>query len=171
VSGPNELLTAALGYAKRGWYVFPLHTPIAGGCSCQSGKDCKCIGKHPRTRNGLHDATTDEAQIRKWWSQWPEANIGIRTGSVSGLLVVDIDNKNGKQGGENLAAIAAPFGGLPVTLTATTGSGIHLFFKHPEVAVRGSASKLAEGVDVRANGGYVVAPPSLHANGKRYEWL
>ena len=169
MSGTNELLTAALEYAARGWSVFPLHTPVPGGCSCRNTK-CNCVGKHPRTKNGFLDATTDEAQIRRWWSQWPDANIGIRTGSVSGLLVVDVDNKGGKQGGENLAAIAARFRGLPTTLTATTGSGKHLFFKHPGTTVRGSASKLTDGVDVRADGGYVVAAPSLHANGKRYGW-
>jgi hypothetical protein len=167
VSGTNEVLTAALGYAARGWFVFPLHTPVAGGCSCRNTK-CNSVGKQPRTKNGFLDATTDQGQIRQWWSKWPDANIGIRTGSVSGLLVVDVDEKNGKHGGENLAAIAAPFGGLPATPTATTGSGQHLFFRHPDAAVRGSASKLADGVDVRADGGYVVAAPSLHANRKRY---
>jgi hypothetical protein len=170
VSGTNELLTAALEYAARGWSVFPLHTPVSGGCSCRNTK-CNSVGKHPRTKNGLLDATTNEAQILRWWSQWPDANIAIRTGGDSGLLVIDVDNKNGKHGDENLAAIAAPFGGMPVTLTATTGSGKHLFFKHPGGVVRSSTSKLAEGVDVRGDGGYVVAAPSLHANGKRYRWL
>src|SRR5215211_72783 len=76
---------AALDYADQGWEVFPLHTPTAnGGCSC--GTACgKRAGKHPRTPNGLHDATTDPTTIDHWWSKWPDANIGIRTGPGSGV--------------------------------------------------------------------------------------
>jgi hypothetical protein len=118
----------------------------------------------------LTDATTDQGRIRKWWSRWPDANIGILTGAESGLVVVDVDNKSGKKGSDNLAALAALHGGLPETLTATTGNGEHLFFKHPGVAVKNAVSKIADGVDVRADRGYVVAAPSLHANGKRYTW-
>jgi hypothetical protein len=126
------------------------------------------VGKHPRTQNGLGAATTDQGRIRTWWAQWPDANIGILTGSTSGLLVLDVDNKAGRCGRENLAALAGAHGGLPATLTASTGSGEHFFFKHPGEAVKNSAGTLAEGVDVRGERGYVVAAPSLHASGKRY---
>jgi hypothetical protein len=163
----SDMLTAALSYAQRGWLVLPLHTPVDGGCSCKRGAGCTAVGKHPRTKNGLADATTDESQIRTWWSRWPDANVGILTGRESGLLVVDVDNKGGKRGSDNLAVLGADFG-MPTTLTATTGEGIHLFFKHPGVAVKNGVSKVADGVDVRSEKGYVVAAPSLHANGKRY---
>jgi hypothetical protein len=168
VSG--EMLSAALGYAARGWPVVPLHTPVDGRCSCHGASSCNSPGKHPRTKNGLKDASVAALQIQEWWSKWPEANIGIPTGSISGLLVVDVDNKNGKCGGDNLVALAAGHGGMPSTLTAATGSGEHLFYIYPGMVVKNSAGKLADGVDVRGDGGYVVAAPSLYANGTRYAW-
>src|SRR5438128_9515341 len=88
-------LDMALGHAARGWHVFPCHTPTpTGGCSCRH-PDCERIGKHPRTKNGLHDATTDRATIRRWWKMWPQANIAVWTGAVSGLVVLDQDNVKG----------------------------------------------------------------------------
>jgi hypothetical protein len=166
-----DMLTAAVGYAARRWLVFPLHHPTPTGCSCSKGADCGQAGKHPRTQHGLNDATTDPRQVREWWSKWPQANIGIRTGIESGLLVIDVDNKGCKRGSESLAVLVASHGGLPPTLTATTGSGEHLLFKHPGIAITNSAGMLAEGVDIRADGGYIVAAPSLHKNGKRYAWV
>lgn len=160
-------LRAALGYAKRGWHVIPLHSPVGGGCSCKNA-DCTSVGKHPRTRHGVNDATTDEIQIREWFARWPDANIGVVTGAESALVVLDVDNKNGRNGSENLAKLAAECGGLPDTLTAITGTGKHLFFDHPGVSVKNGVSGIADGVDVRAERGYVVVEPSLHANGNRY---
>src|SRR6266849_1224690 len=91
----NSTLDAALAYAARGWHVFPCHTPTPqGGCSCRR-PSCEDIGKHPRTKNGLQDATTEEATIRRWWKMWPEANVAIRTGAISGLVVLDQDNRKG----------------------------------------------------------------------------
>ncbi len=116
------------------------------------------------------DATTDERQIRAWAARWPDANLGIVTGLVSGLLVLDTDNRGDVCGGDNLAALAATFGPLPDTLTAITGNGKHLYFQHPGGTVKNSIGKLAYGVDVKADGGYVVAPPSMHANGNKYRW-
>src|SRR5436853_7839425 len=90
----QTLLDAALSYAARGWRVFPCHTPTAVGSSCR--KDCgKDRGKHPRTEHGFKDATTDEATLRRWWSQFPDANIGIVTGAISGLAVLDEDSYKG----------------------------------------------------------------------------
>lgn len=173
VHDEHTLLTAALSYARRGWLVIPLHTPTPNGCSSYSSTKTSCphAGKHPRNYNGKDGATTNEDRIRKWWSRWPDANIGIVTGPESGLLVIDLDNKNGINGRDNLTALAAEFGGMPDTLTATTGTGEHLYFEHPGVANKNSAGKLAAGIDVRADGGHVVAAPSLHANGRRYEWV
>lgn len=166
----NFLLAAAIDYASRGWNVLPIYEPEGNACSCKN-PGCRAIGKHPRIAGGFLNATTDHEQIRAWWTRWPAANIGVRTGAASGLIVIDVDNKNDKNGSASLAASAAPWGGMVSTLTAITGSGEHLFFKHPGDAIKGSVGKMAEGVDVRADGGYVVAPPSLHVNGNRYRWL
>ena len=165
----NHLLDAALTYAKRGWHVLPLHTPYNSGCSC--GKtDCTSIGKHPRTVSGLKDASGDDSQIRRWWTKWPDANIGIATGTSSGIIVIDLDNAGAKRGEENFSVMTRQNGMVPLTLAAITGAGKHLFFRHPGMALRNSAGKLASHVDVRADGGYVVAAPSKHANGRMYQW-
>lgn len=160
---------AALAYAAMGWRVFPLHTVHDGACSCGSPA---CTGtkpgKHPRTTRGCLDATTDEATIRAWWTEWPDANIGIATGR--GLVVVDIDPKSG--GDEGFEETVARLGALPDTVECLTGGGgRHIYLSVPEgTQVRNSASKLAPGVDVRGDGGYVVAPPSGHASGRAYAW-
>jgi hypothetical protein len=164
-------LTAVLGYAGRGWPVLPLHNPMGGGtCSCQK-TDCNAVGKHPRTKNGLDDATTDAATIRGWWAQWPDANVGILTGPESGLVVIDLDNKGAMRGEHNFNSLVLESGGIPPTLTATTGNGKHLFFAHPGQPIKNSASKIAQGVDVRAARGFVVAAPSVHSSGNRYAWI
>jgi putative DNA primase/helicase len=157
----------ALEYARRGWAVIPLHTPdSAGACSCRNAK-CASPGKHPRVMQGLKAAAHDPGQVAKWWAQWPEANIGIVCGAVSGLVVLDVD---GPEGEESLKALEAAIGPLPETVEALTGKGRHLYFNHPGVEIRPSAGVLGRGLDVRGDGGYVVGPPSLHYTGRRYEW-
>ena len=166
MTAPN-LLTAALEYAERGWLVIPLHSPTTRGCSCGKA-DCPSPAKHPRTAHGLKDASRDPAVIRQWWTRWPDANIGIRTGPESNLLVLDVD---GKQGEESLIELERRDVPLPDSYTVRTGGGgQHIYFLWPEGAeVGNSQSKIAPGLDVRGQGGYVVAPPSLHASGQRYE--
>ncbi|MCH7480859.1 MAG: bifunctional DNA primase/polymerase, partial [Chloroflexi bacterium] len=90
----TPLVSAALMYASElGWAVFPVHSFADGCCTC--GKSaCASAGKHPRTRNGFKDAT-DPQTIEAWWSKWPHANIGIRTGAESGLVVIDLDPRHG----------------------------------------------------------------------------
>ena len=157
------MLTAALAYAARGWRVLPLHTPRPGcGCSCLSG-GCASPGKHPRTRHGVHDATTDEETIRRWWTRWPDANIGVATGE--GLLVLDVDPRNG--GDASLAAVEEEHDWIR-TLTARTGSGgLHLYL----TGDLPSRAGLLPGIDLKGRGGYIVAPPSRHACGGRYQWV
>ncbi|HYO90339.1 MAG TPA: bifunctional DNA primase/polymerase, partial [Pyrinomonadaceae bacterium] len=93
---PSDHLTAALAYARRGWAVCPLHNPdTERACSCAAGQECRSPGKHPRTRRGLKDATTDEAQVRAWWRKWPHANIGLAMGKASGLVALDVDPRAG----------------------------------------------------------------------------
>src|SRR5947209_3864234 len=89
-----DMLEAALAHTRRGFKVIPIHTPIfeCGEVRCSCRKiNCQSIGKHPRTLNGLKDATTEEAKIRKWWGQWPDANIGIVTGAESNIVTLDVD--------------------------------------------------------------------------------
>ncbi len=117
---------------------------------------------------GLLDATTNEAQLRGWWDTWPLANIGIATGS-SALIVLDIDPDNG--GDYTIAELLAQHEPLPDTVEAITSSGgRHIFFRANGEGIRNSAGKLGSGLDIRGEGGYIVAAPSLHRSGGRYEW-
>ncbi|MDP9341589.1 MAG: DUF3631 domain-containing protein [Actinomycetota bacterium] len=160
----------ALQYAAGGWNVFPIHGIVDGRCTCGNADPDHAGGKHPATRNGLLDATTDPAIVRSWWQAMPDANVAIRCGAASGLVVLDVDPAHG--GDDSLRVLVAKHGPLPATLEAATGGGgRHLFFRHPGRPVRSSAGTLGSGLDVRADGGYVVGPPSLHASGRRYAWL
>ena len=147
---PSELGNAALALARVGLAIFP----------------CWPRGKTPLTTNGHLDATCDEAAIRAWWRRWPNANIGVRTGAQSGLTVVDLD---GDEGERLLALLVERFGTLPPTSESTTGKGRHLWYALPE----GSGpvpSSTGKGLDIRGDGGYVIAPPSVHPTGRRYCW-
>jgi hypothetical protein len=160
-----SLPAAAARYAALRWPVLPLHTPEhEGPCSCGRA-GCSKPGKHPRTRHGLRDASTDPAQIQAWWATWPNANVGVITRD---LVVVDVDGTHGRQA---LAALQRAHGPLPPTLTALTGRGMHLYFRAGAHRIPTSAGRLGAGLDVRGRGGYVVAPPSLHADGHRYRWI
>ena len=162
-------LAAALSYAARGWPVFPVHSIRRQGTLCTCGRrDCGSPGKHPRTENGLKDATVDERTIRGWWQRWPDAGVAIATGR--GLVVVDIDVHKG--GDDSLVDARRLLGEIPDTVEVITGSGgRHIYLRAPEgVDVRCSAGQLGPGLDIRAAGGYVVAPPSLHVSGRRYAW-
>jgi hypothetical protein len=144
----DDLLDMALAYAGAGFPVFP----------------CQPRAKEPLIKGGFHAATTDEAQIRAWWGKWKLANIGIPTGEVSGFIALDID----PGGEESLAKLEAQHAPLRGTREVKTGRGRQLLFKYPGVPVRNSAGALGPGLDIRADGGYVLAPPSIHPNGKRY---
>ncbi|MBP3509202.1 phage/plasmid primase, P4 family [Oscillibacter sp.] len=164
----STMLRAALAYAKMGLAVIPLHTPQGdGGCSCGKA-NCGSCGKHPRTGKGSREATRDPEQIRAWWQQWPDANIGIATGRVTGLMVIDIDTRH--QGDEYFPELPERYGELPETWEVQTGGGRHMYFRTPETALIRNRANWVQGVDVRGEGGYVVAPPSLHPSGRRYEW-
>src|SRR2546428_410395 len=117
----TEVHEAAIRYAKRGWRVLPLHSTMeSGACSC--GKlGCPSVGKHPRTANGLFDATTELVAISRWFGRWPDANVGVLAGAESGLLVLDVDLRHG--GDESLAELEREHGPLPDTVQAHTGGG------------------------------------------------
>lgn len=160
----------ALRYAARGWAVLPVHTPLPhGGCSCE--QDCGVsAGKHPRTRHGLKEASRNPDRIWSWWRRWPQANVGICTGRESGLVVLDVDVRH--NGEASLEALEATYDRLPRTLTALSGGGgRHLYFQHPGQRISNTAHLGGfSGLDVRADGGYIVAPPSLHQSGQHYAW-
>ena len=160
----DDLLAAALEFAGDGKPVFPLHTAKEGRCTCGKA-DCDKPGKHPRTEHGFKDATTNESKIREWWAKWPSANIGHPTGR---LVVLDVDGPEGEAALEELQEKYSP---LPVTLTARTGRGRHLYFAANSAKVRNSAGKLGPLLDVRGDGGYVILPPSIHENGSKYDWI
>jgi Bifunctional DNA primase/polymerase, N-terminal/Primase C terminal 1 (PriCT-1) len=145
------MIRAALAFAKKGMAVFP----------------CRPRDKRPATANGLKDATTSADAIQAWWQHSPDYNIGVATGAVSGIFVVDIDGVDAEA---ELRKLEAEHGALPASVEAITARGRHVYFKWPDQPVRNSASKIAPGVDTRGVGGYVLAPPSVHPSGRRYEW-
>ena len=128
-----SFLETALYYAKNGWHVSPLHTPIfqddkLAGCSCGKA-DCASVGKHPRTAKGKDNATTDEKIIIRWWSLWPDANIGLNCGA-SGLVAIDFDiHKEGYAGGELLDKLRSEH---PTTTAKSGSDGFHLFYQQPK---------------------------------------
>ncbi|MBB6428851.1 bifunctional DNA primase/polymerase [Algisphaera agarilytica] len=151
----NKLLRKeALAAVGRGWKVFPL-APRS---------------KMPlRNSAGWKDASTCPEQVQLWWSKTPEANIGLATGEVSGVVVLDVDPQHG--GNESLTALEAEHGPLPTTVeTATGGGGRHLYFNHPGRRISTSISKIGDGLDVLGDRGSVVLPESIHKTGTVYEW-
>jgi replicative DNA helicase len=165
---PN-MMEAALHYAGQGYPVFPVHSPIfKGGCSCGKA-NCNNIGKHPRTPHGFKDAVTDPLKIQEWWTECPDANIGIPTGRASGIVILDIDPRHG--GDKSLDQLESQYGPLPETERIITGEGRHLTFLNPTNIIVKNATNLGgyAGLDVRGEGGYRLVPPSLHSSGRRYE--
>ncbi len=140
----------ALAHAARGWPIFP----------------CRPRGKEPLIAGGFKAATCDPELIRAWWRRWPRANIGLATGRPSGMVVLDIDPRNG--GAESLRRLPP----LPRTMAARTGGGgRHVYFRAPSFEVRCRANALGPGLDIKGGGGYVLLPPSVHPSGRRYAWL
>lgn len=166
----NIMLRAALKYAGLGLPVFPLHYIQAdGSCSCTVGNLCDSVGKHPLYSGWQQSATTDRDAITQWWTQHPDANIGIPTGKATGWLVLDVDTRHG--GDESLAILEQQHGTLPVTITANTGSsGQHRIFQMPDGITITNRTGFVPGLDIRADGGYIVAAPSSHKSGNHYRW-
>lgn len=167
------MLAAALDLAARGFRILPVHTVVKDRCSCPRGKSCGSKGKHPRPAAWQSRATSDPSLIRAWWGRNPESNIGIACGGPGRLVVVDVD---GPEGRATLATLEAEHGALPVTLTSRSGrpdGGEHRFFAVPpdlDMAALRNA-RIGPKVDLRTEGGQVVAPPSMHASGARYAWI
>jgi putative DNA primase/helicase len=164
----NRRKKAAHRYASSGWSAFPVATIEDGHCSCRDGKKCKRPGKHPLTKSGVKDATKKPEKIDEWWDKWADANIGIATGSASGVFVLDIDGAEGKA---SLRALEARHGALPKTVTVKTGRGRHYYFRCDAVGVRNRAGHPGPGIDIRGDGGYVIGPASAHVSGVTYRFV
>ena len=165
-----KLLDEALRYAAAGIPVFPLHwVKQDGNCSCRQGAMCTAKGKHPRIKNWNEEATTDPEKIKSWWAKTPSANIGIPMGERSGLVALDVDTRHG--GESSLAMLMDEFEILPDTITATTGGGgKHYIFKYTEELCLKNVVGFRDGLDIRTQGGMIVAAPSIHHSGKQYTW-
>lgn len=160
--------SAASAYRRRGWSVVPVHTASGGRCSCGRA-DCPSAGKHPRVPWAEFQRAAPPAPVVEgWWRRWPGSNIGVVTGGVSGVVVLDVDPRNG--GDASLAEMERCFGALPRTPEVRTGGGgRHLWFRAPEQAV--PSRVVLPGLDVKGEGGVVIVPPSVHPSGVRYAWV
>ena len=149
-------LRFALEYARRGWSVLPL-APRSKVPAVRGGR-------------GVHDATRDSEQLVRWWTALPSAGVAVACGRPSaGLIVLDVDPRNG--GDESLHDLQGLHGGLPPTPRVLTGGGgEHYYFRLPMSELAAVGASLGPGLDVKADGGYVVAPPSIHPSGVRYRW-
>jgi hypothetical protein len=164
------VIEAARYYAAAGVPVFPLapHRKLPLFPSAHPEGDPArgvCRGACGRVGHGVHDATTDPMLVTEWWAREPRANIGISTGAT-GLLVLDVD---GDPGADTILTLQKRYGRLPDTLWQRTGSGWQAIFLNPG-KLGLSAGKLGRGLDTRAVGGYICAPPSVHPTGARYVW-
>ncbi len=163
----KPIIDHALEYAKHGYKVLPLHFPNhRQKCSCGK-KSCSSVGKHPITKNGLKDASSEFSKIQEWWGNFPTANIGILTGSISRFVVLDIDKDHG--GFESLKALQTSYETLPITRKVESGGGgLHIYFACTKVLK--NRVGILPGIDFRGEGAYIVAPPSIHLSGKKYTW-
>jgi putative DNA primase/helicase len=189
MSKTKKQLTTTLDWAnacaQRGWPVFhcfPVNEERI--CACRKGSNCDSPGKHPVLKGGFEIATTDHVQIKEWFAEDGRYNLAIRTGENSQgvLVVIDIDEGNGKPGADTLTMLEAKYGALPPTLLARTGSGgrHYVFWANSGVVIKsrpnilrteaGLDSKRKSGIDVRANSGYIIAAPSNHVSGGQYHW-
>lgn len=168
------MIEYAKKYTSLNWQVFPLrpHDKIPLIATAHPEGDPLyrvCKGGCGKDGHGFGDATLDASKIAEWWTKTPAANIGIATGARSGIVVLDVDAGHG--GEETLTALLKEHGPLPKTVIAHTGGGgRHFLFAYPGIEISNSAGRLGKGLDIRADGGYIAAPPSIHPNGTTYKW-
>jgi len=166
---PETFAEAAIAYALAGWCVFPIHGIVDGNCTC-GVEGCSDSGKHPVYPGGVKGATKDIEQIAAMWEEYPDANIGVATGQISNITVIDVDIGEGKDGDVTWSDLNREAGD-PETLTSLTGGGgMHVIFLYNS-ALKTGTNVLGSGVDVRNDGGYIVAPPSKHRSGGAYSFV
>jgi hypothetical protein len=179
----ETVLLTALAFARNGHAVFPVNWPVEHNghprCSCGSdsrGRPCTNPAKHPYGKlapNGILSATTESGVAKHWFGLLaPQANLGVTTDR---LVVIDIDPRHG--GDESFAALEREHEIPPTWRVLTGGGGEHIIFACPDgvaianvVAAQMDSPPLGPGIDVRARGGYIVAPPSRHISGRPYAW-
>lgn len=158
----------ALAYAAAGFAVIPVWYPSEeneGLCACEKGEACDRPAKHPIPKQGVKQATSDPGRIRAWWTEHPDANVAIATGSVSKCIVIDVDVGNGKEGDIAITQACAEHGGVPLTLKARSGSGgMHYIYKWRENPFTRKIGFLKH-VDYLSDGGYVIVQPSHNLKG------
>lgn len=161
----ETVLAEVQGYADLGLHVLPVQGIVGGVCTCGNDK-CSSPGKHPIFPTGVYGATVDKEWLEETYQNYPNANIAIATGRVSGIILLDLDSQ------EAIDAVRSQ--GIPVTWKFTTGKGEQHAFKYPllreEFYVQ-NAVQLAPGIDIRSDGGYSVVPTSNHYSGKQYLWV
>lgn len=146
-------MDAATAYTQMlGWHIFPIHYK----------------SKVPVTKNGFKDATNNIEQIKKWWTEYPNANIGLPTGKINDIIVIDVDPRNG--GKFSFDRLLDEYEPLPHAVECLTGgNGNHYYFKYDD-RINKSTIQGYDGIDIQGNGKYVVLPPSIHPNGRQYHW-
>ena len=155
----------AVDAVGRGWRVFPVYEPAGDGCSCPKGAACKDAGKHPRVSGWRDKPGTTPREVEAWARRWPRCNFGLVAGRGSGVVVLDVDPRHG--GDATLAALEHEHGPLPATPEVLTGGGgRHLLFRHPGGTVGNGT--VGDGLDVKADGGFVVLAGSIHRDGQAY---
>lgn len=159
------MLNDALRYLKLGWSIIPVCWPVDGQCGCGRKHTGNQIGKSPflPTWKDYQSRLPTTAEVTRWWTDAPLANIACITGAISKMAVVDLEY-------EGLAEAARL--GLHSGLISQTGKGKHLIYRHPGVKVCGTTKfNGIRGLDIRGDGNYIILPPSLHASGRKYRWL
>lgn len=161
ITESNPQRDAALAYARRGWSVIPVCSPAGTTGRCKEHSVCKNPGKTPLIRWAAHEKVrADEKVIRDWYAKWPEANVGIVTGNISGIAILDLDT------GYDVRGLF-----LPRTPCVKTGSGgWHYYYRYPNDRTIKNSAGFRPRMDVRGEGGFIVAPPSRHVSGEDYAW-
>lgn len=163
-----SMLDEALGYSDLGLWLVPM---APDGRGPLLPRDLDEGGQPIPNTGGVKKASRDHEVIRGWFVQWPHANIACATGPLSGVFVLDLDTKGGKNGIVTLAALELRHGELPVTWTARTPSGgMHYYFRQPHRALRNKVN-FRDGLDIRTTGGMATLPPSVRASGGVYAWV
>jgi len=146
----------------------PLWWVVDESCACHLGEGCNHPGKHPHSRHGTRRPLESGLDVDLYWRRHPKCNIGIATGEISNLVVLDIDPRSGGYVSyQRLTKAHGDFPSTPVSITG--GNGRHVLFAHPGVRIKNHVGFVA-GMDIRADGGLIVAPPSMHSSGRSYRW-
>ena len=154
-------------YITLDYAIFPVYSAFEGKCKC-GNYDCIHKGKHSKFGIAPEGATKDIEEVKNMQELWMNSNIGIATGKISGIVVLDIDPRDG--GDKVLSDFTAQYGELPKTVTTLSGgNGMHYYFKYPNFDIP-SRNVFRPGFDFKSDGDWIIAPPSIHVSGNAYKW-